>query len=54
MIDFVTNKNIVIRTGVSPGNSVTVTGTVRIVPTEDLKMHIGSKQRVVHRVPIEH
>ena len=33
------------RTGASPGTFFTVSGTARMVPAEDLKMHIGSKQR---------
>ena len=28
------------------GTSFTVSGTARMVPAEDLKVHIGSKQRV--------
>ena len=35
-----------IRTEASPGTFFTVSGTVRMVPAEDLKVHIGSKQRV--------
>ena len=34
------------RTGGSPGTFFTVSGTARMVPAEDLKVHIGSKQRV--------
>ena len=30
----------------SPGTFFTVSGTARMVPAEDLKVHIGSKQRV--------
>ena len=33
-------------TGASPGTFFTVSGTARMVPAEDLKVHIGSKQRV--------
>ena len=35
-----------ITTGASPGTFFTVSGTARMVPAEDLKVHIGSKQRV--------
>ena len=35
------------RTGASPGTFFTVSGTARMVPAEDLKMNIGTKQRVV-------
>ena len=35
-----------IKTGASPGTFLTVSGTARMVPAEDLKVHIGSKQRV--------
>ena len=35
-----------IRTGASPGTFFTVSGTARMVPAEDLKVHIGSNQRV--------
>ena len=34
------------RTRASPGTFFTVSGTARMVPAEDLKVHIGSKQRV--------
>ena len=41
------------RTGASPGTFFTVSGTARMVPAEDLKMHIGTKQRVVAWLDIE-
>ena len=36
-----------IRTGASPGTFFTVSGTARMVPAEDLNVHIGTKQRGV-------
>ena len=36
-----------ITTGASPGTFFTVSGTARMVPAEDLNVHIGTKQRGV-------
>ena len=33
------------RTGASPGTFYTISGTARMVPAEDLKVHIGTTQR---------
>ena len=42
---FSKEKSSKIRTGASPGTFYTVSGTVRMVPAEDLKVHIVTTQR---------
>ena len=39
----ITKNESKIRTGASPGTFFTVSGTARMVPAEDLNVHVGTK-----------